>query len=436
MNAFLRLLPSAGALLLAGCPSTGAEPTVFWTDVAPIVEQHCVSCHQDGGVAPFRLDDYEAAAQWAGPSASAVASRSMPPFLVKGDGTCGEFKDSNWLTDAEIQTLEVWADEGAPKGDDATVTLSERPALMGPTVDTTTPVFVPEIVGGGNAEFDEYRCFAVEIGTDVDKYLAGYDVVPGNESIVHHVIGMPVDMDAASWAGGRTNAEQIEVLKAPQPDREGWPCFNGAGDDVSYDFEVVAWAPGQGPVVYPEGVGLKVPATMMMVYQVHYNLVDPSTLGQPDQTTVRLKLVDEVEREAYMSLPDLFLGGGANMDEVPPGQTAASVTFEMPVSWITGNLALDFELIGVLPHMHERGREMHVSVEHAGGSNTCVAEVPAWDFNWQRLYMYEQPIGLTPEDTLRVECIYDTTGDTEPTTAGWGTRNEMCLPGLLVTVAL
>jgi len=431
----LRLLPGAALLLLAGCPSAEPEPTVFWTDVAPIMEAHCVECHQDGGVAPFRLDTYEAAAQWAGPSATAVASRAMPPFLVRGDDSCGEFVDANWLSETQIQTLATWADEGATEGEAATVTLRTPPILDGPTVDTQTPDFLPEIVGGSYAEFDEYRCFAAAIPTDADQYLTGYEVLPGNEAIVHHVIGMPVLLDDNSNRFGMTNAEVIAEMEAAEPGRQGWPCFNGAGDDVSYEFEVVAWAPGQGPVLYPPGVGLKLPAGSVMIYQVHYNLSDAATLGTRDQTTVRLAMQDDVEREAYMSLPDLFLGGGANVDEIPAGEAEASVTFDLPVSWLVGNLPIDFEMIGILPHMHERGRRMSVSLAHDDGAETCVAEVEAWDFNWQRLYMYERPIVFDASDTLQVECIYDTRGDDEPTQPGWGTQNEMCLPGLLVTVA-
>jgi hypothetical protein len=422
-------------LLMTGCP-TPPEATVFWTDVAPIVEQHCVSCHQTDGVGPFRLDTYEEAAVWAGVSAQVVAERAMPPYLVRDDGTCGDFEDGHWLTDAEITTLQTWAAEGAQEGDGATVTVPATPVLSGTALDTATPDFTPQIVGGEDAEFDEYRCFAVELGTTADAFLTGYEVLPGNEAIVHHVIGMPVDLDAASWANGRTNREQIELLRGPQPERDGWPCFNGAGDDVSFDFEVVAWAPGQGPVEYPDGVGLKVPAGTVMVYQVHYNLVNPATLGQSDQTTVRLRLEDDVDREAYMSLPDLFLGGAASTDSIPPGQAEASVSFEMPVSWLTGNLPFDFEILGILPHMHERGRRMSVSLAHDDGASTCVADVQRWNFAWQRIYMYETPITFDSSDTLVVECIYDTTGDDEPTTAGWGTQNEMCLPGLLVTLAL
>ncbi|MCO4771026.1 MAG: hypothetical protein KDA24_13410 [Deltaproteobacteria bacterium] len=429
-----RLL-AASAVLIAGCPSAEPEATVFWTDVAPLIETHCVECHQDGGVAPFRLDTYEAAAQWAGPSAQAVAARSMPPFLVKDDGSCGEFEDGNWLSEAAIQTFATWAAEGAQEGAGATVALTEPRVLTGDITDTQTPNFVPEIVGGDYAEFDEYRCFMVDIPTQGSTpYLTGYEVLPGNPAIVHHVIGYPVVLDDPSDAFGKTNREVINEMQADEPGRDGWPCFNAAGPNVSTDFEVVAWAPGQGPVEYPQGVGLALPENSVMVYQVHYNLVDPATLGQPDQTTVRLRIEDSVEREAYMSLPDGFLGGFSDPSEIPPGESETSVNFELPLSWLLGNVPLDFEILAVLPHMHARGRQMYVSLAHEDGGNTCVAEVQAWDYNWQRLYMYETPLAFGANDTLMVECVYDTSGDDEPIEPGWGTQNEMCLPGVLVAV--
>jgi len=430
-----RLTLLALPFAVAGCPSSEPEPTVFWTDVAPIVEAHCVECHSDGGVAPFRLDTYDAAAPWASASASAVAGRDMPPFLVRDDGTCGEYEDGHWLTDADIATLGVWAAEGAHEGDGATVTVPTPNVLDGELTATETPVFSPEIVGGDFAEFDEYRCFMAELPTsDGDAFLTGYEVLPGNEAIVHHVIGFPVVLNGESDSFGRTNQEVIDDLRAQEPDRDGWPCFSGAGANVSYDFEVVAWAPGQGPVEYPEGVGLQLPEDSVMIYQVHYNLVDPATHGSSDQTVVNLRIVDEVERQAYMTLPDGFLGGLSD-SSIPPGQSDASISFELPISWIVGNVPLTFEILAILPHMHERGREMHVRLEHDDGAETCVTEVQNWDFNWQRMYMYERPIQFDTTDTLHVECIYDTSNDDDPITPGWGTQNEMCLPGVLVTVA-
>lgn len=421
--------------LLAACNGGEPQDQTTWTEAAPVLEQHCVSCHQEGGIGPFRLDTYDEASQWGSAMVAATSARSMPPFLVTGDGTCGDFQDNHWLSDEELATLAGWVEAETPEGDGYDISLSDPPALDGEAATQTLPEFVPEIVGGDYAEFDEYRCFMVDPGLTEDAFLTAYEVVPGNDAIVHHVIGMPVDLDEEGWDDRTPNRDVIAGLRAAQPDRDGWPCFEGAGEGVSFDGEVVTWAPGQGAVLYPEGVGLKVSAGTQMVYQVHYNLADPATIGQSDQTAIKLKLEDDVEREAYITLPDLFLGGGANVSEIPPGEADAKVTFELPVRWLIGDIPLDFELIGVLPHMHERGRTMRIGFDRDEGGETCVADVQAWDFNWQRMYLYETPIVFDSGDTLTVECGYDTTGDTEPTTPGWGTRNEMCLPGLLVTLA-
>lgn len=426
-----RVLPLL-LLALVGCDS---DKKTF-ENVGPIYERHCISCHTEGGAAPFALDNYEDAAEWAGPAAAATASRTMPPYLVKDDGTCGDFEDGHWLSDFELNTIAAWAEGGAKKGKGYEMTPPEPTKLAGEPVDTTTPNFTPKIVGGDDAEFDEYRCFEIDVPGDGEVFLKGYEVIPGNEAILHHVVGMPVDMTKLGWSGERTNAEIIAELKASEPDRDGWPCFNGAGDNVRYDGEVVAWAPGQGPVNYPEDVGLQLSEGTSLVYQVHYNLADSANIGSSDQTTVRLNLADSVERRAYMFLPDLFLAGYADQSEIEPGQSETSVTFDMPIRYLTGDIPVNVELLGVLPHMHERGTSMYVSLLHEDGTETCIFEVENWDFNWQLLYMYQTRMQFTSADTIRVECVYDTSNDTEPVLPGWGTQNEMCLPSLLGAVAL
>ena len=43
------------------------DAPTWYQDVAPIVVSRCGGCHRDGGIAPFALDSYEAAAPWATP---------------------------------------------------------------------------------------------------------------------------------------------------------------------------------------------------------------------------------------------------------------------------------------------------------------------------------------------------------------------------------
>jgi len=171
-------------LALAACNGE-TEPEVTWTEVGPVVETHCASCHTSGSIGPFELDNYDSAKEWGTAIVASTQARSMPPFLVRGDGTCGDFQDNHWLTDEELKLVSDWVDDGSPEGEGYSVSVPELPTLSGETTDHTTPDFLPEIVGGDYAEFDEYRCFMVDMELDEQKFLTGYEVVPGNTAIVH-----------------------------------------------------------------------------------------------------------------------------------------------------------------------------------------------------------------------------------------------------------
>ncbi len=404
----------------------------FWQDVAPVLYEHCVACHQAGGAAPFPLDTYQDASDWSMAIAASVQDRRMPPWLVVDDGSCGDFRDSHWLDQDTVDLIAAWVDEGAAEGeprDDLTVPGS--PGLVGETTDISTPLFVPEIQGGELAEFDEYRCFLIDPQLPADRFLTAYDVVAGNDAIVHHVLVMPVDPNL-EVEGGLTNAEVMQALDDESPEREGWPCFGEAGDGVETNGIPVVWAPGQGVVRYPEGTGLRISESDQLVMQVHYNLANAENIGMSDQTMVQLQLAEQVEREGFMLLPDPFLESIFEGDpiELPPGEPSVEYTWEIPIELLLFYLGLpSVDLYGVFPHMHEFGQAIHMEIDSPEGTD-CAASVPRWDFNWQLLYFYEEHRTLTADDTVRVTCDFDTVGATEPVLPGWGTNNEMCLMGL------
>ena len=54
-------------------------------------------------------------------------------------------------------------------------------------------------------------------------------------------------------------------------------------------------------------------------------------------------------------------------------------------------------------------------------------DVPHYDFDWQRVYTFEEPIVLQPEDKLEIECVFDSSDVSYTTYWGDGTNDEMCL---------
>jgi copper type II ascorbate-dependent monooxygenase-like protein len=411
---------------------TSSSAVTFWHDVEPIYNARCVKCHQQGGIGPFRLDTYADAKAYAPIELARVTQGTMPPYFMVHDGSCGSFHDEGTLTDPEKQTVAAWVNGGMLEGTVASLALPPKPTLAG-AVDVATPIFAPVAQGGALAAFDEYRCFLVDPPIQSDAFLTGYDVTPGEPSIVHHVLMFAVDPQATG-GDGRTNAAIMQSLHDASPDRPGWPCFGVAGDNVNVSGVPVTWAPGQGIVEYPAGMGFPVHATDKLVIQVHYNLADPSSAGKTDLSTVHLRFANQVARQIAFLLPDPFLGSlnNAQPDTLPPGRADAKYTWTMAGRDMRIQ-GFSVDLVAVMPHMHGRGIRQQVRLG-TPGNLTCSSHLEHWNFHWQEFYFYKTSPTITPDTQVEVTCEYDTSNDTAPVLPGWGTRNEMCLAVLMVAL--
>ncbi|HKU37638.1 MAG TPA: hypothetical protein VJR89_05810 [Polyangiales bacterium] len=414
------------------------EPLTYWQDIAPLLAEHCLQCHVEGGIGPLQLDDYAKVRSFGTLIEHVTRERIMPPWGATSDGSCGEIADSIALSDREIARISSWVRAGMPEGTRESIRKPELPVLRGAT-EFEAPRFVPEIQGGELAEFDEYRCFALDAGVASTEFITGYEVVPGRDEIVHHVIGMLIDPDAPSESmPARTNGEQMRVLDEQSPDRAGWPCFGMAGEGVDVAAVPVAWAPGQGIVRYPNQSGVPFQPKHKLVIQIHYNLADSQNRGKDDQTTVRLRLEPRVERIGVFSLPDPFLTSirTPTPATLPPGMRSTIYEWTRTAKQIGLPEGAEALFYGVAPHMHERGRKYRMLINAGGESPECAIDVQRWDFHWQRTYFYETPWLIRDDSTFSVSCDYDTSQDTTPIKPGWGTRNEMCLASLYFTLPI
>ena len=413
--------------------TTGA--VTFWGDVEPIFNTKCVKCHQSGGIGPFRLDNYADAKAYAPIEKVRVNQGTMPPYFMVHDGSCQTFQDDPTLSADQIATITAWVDGGTSEG---TPRRRCRRCRRNRPYRTQARCRRPRSCRCRRGEswlsstsIDASCSTFPQTG---DTFITGYDVSPGDAAIVHHVLGFVVD-PTATGDGGMTNAQIMANLQAQSPNRVGWPCFGGAGDGVNVDGLPIAWAPGQGIVEYPTGMGVPVKSTDKLVVQIHYNMADPTTLGQTDSSTVQLQFADSVQRELRFLLPDPFLDtiGNPTPDSLPPGQADTKYTWTVSGSDMGVKGVPSVDLMAVMPHMHQRGVRQTMSIGPLGNMS-CASHLENWSFHWQEFYSYKTPIAITPDTQISVTCEYNTSTDTQPVLPGWGTRNEMCLNVLMVAL--
>jgi hypothetical protein len=408
------------SILLLGCsmpgsgdPSgdSGAAPELSWhQDARPIIESHCLSCHSVDAAVSFPLETYDQVAGARAGIADAVSSGRMPPWLADGD--CNDYAYDISLSEDEKGTLLDWIELGAPEGDpEASVAgeLLERLPMERVDVELALPPYVPS-----DSQDDDYRCFPVALDLDQPGYVTGYEILPENPGLVHHVVLYLAPPEMYEDFVGLDEAE----------DGAGYTCYGSPGllgNDADW---IGAWAPGAVTGAFPNGTGISVEPGQVVIAQLHYNLVEASPAQ--DDTLIQLMIDETVENPAVIQ--PWADEGWLDSDEmlIPAGSegTTHSWGYDIPG-------AFSLQIHSASLHMHELGRSARIWTEDDEGNTECVLDIPAWDFNWQRSYLLAEPVVVSGE-RLNIECTWDNPTD-QDVVWGDGTADEMCLGTMLMS---
>ena len=135
----VKAVASPGCLIaLPGKDREQHKQISYARQVAPILQNNCVPCHQTGGIAPFDMTDYKEVAGWSPMMREVVRTRRMPPWHA--DPHIGTFSNDMSLTLQEEQTLVHWIEAGSPRGD------GPDPLSENPTQATTWAYGEPDLV--------------------------------------------------------------------------------------------------------------------------------------------------------------------------------------------------------------------------------------------------------------------------------------------------
>lgn len=343
-----------------------ADSRVTYSEhVAPILEKHCVECHRDGEIAPFVLRGYDDVAGWAETIAEVVRDQRMPPWHA--DPQFGHFANERLMTSAEKQVLYDWSEAGAPEGDPAKLP-DERTFVGGwrlPREPDLVVAMREEPYRVAAQGVIDYQYFAVDPGFTEDKWIQAADIVPGDRSVVHHVI----------------------VFVSPPADKPqrglGW---------------LTAFVPGQSSMVLPEGRARFIAAGSKLVFQMHYT---PTGAEKEDLTKMGLVFADpeSVEEEV------ITLEAVNPKFEIPAGDP------DYHVSAKRSRFPEGAKLIGLAPHMHFRGKSFRMTGVWPDGREDVLLDVPRYDFNWQTNYRLEEPIVLPAGFQIACEASFDNSAE-------------------------
>jgi hypothetical protein len=383
-------------------PVTKPSNVTFSKDVAPIVQQHCQSCHRPGEGAPFSMLTYEEAKPWATAMKQMVVTRAMPPWFE--DGHTEKFANNRSLTQAQIDTIAAWVDAGAPKGDP-----KDLPAplafVKGWTIPSPDKIFqLPRAFPIPATGIMDYQYVILPTGFTKDTWVQDVEAAPTDRSVVHHIVAY-VRKPGSNYFKGQPK----EVFFVAPPAKTGEKAEK---DDVPSDW-LVGYAPGQPPDMFEPGQAKLIPAGSDIVLEVHYM---PEGKATTDQANLGLVLAKEAPTERVMTLST-----GNEKFKIPPGDP----DYRVDASFTTQR---EVTLLGMHPHMHMRGKDMSYRLVFPDGETRTILNVPHYNWHWQLWYNLAKPIVL-PAGT-RIECTahYDNSANNpenpDPTkTITWGQQS-------------
>ncbi len=407
--------------------AVGAGPA-FSTEVQPILEASCASCHESGsiGASMWTLDDAGDAVEVADGLAVVTAAGYMPPWPASDLGV--PVHNARGLTEAEIDTIGRWADAGAVLDvpSSTKVRAPTEPEVRQPRPDRVLKMAEP--YKGSPDQRDDYRCFILDPEITEPTFLTGYTFDPDRLDVVHHAIV------------NRVRAAEVARVRDEDAADEGpgWSCLAGMGTDGG--DKVAGWVPGQRPVALAAGDGFDLQPGDVLVAQIHYHY---EATAPPDRSGMTLELAPDTsgitaletttligpvempcpagsteplcDRSAALAdVAERFGPGGAVIADVlhrpcgtTPDQLADRSDGTIAETVCDYPVRRPGEIVGMLGHMHEYGKDYRLTLNPDTPEEKVLLDIPVWDFGWQLSYAPIDTITLERGDTLRVTCRWD-----------------------------
>ena len=327
------------------------------SDVFPVLQKQCGSCHVTGGAAPMSLLTFKDATQWASGMRDELTTERMPPWHV--DPTSPAVRGGNPITASELNIIVDWGACNTPHGDLSKVLPAAKYTpewKLGPP-DLKLQMPSAHTVAAGEAE--QTVDVSIPSGISETKWVKAADLLPQAAVMVRDAV--------------------ISVDNGPI---------------------LALWEPGNTPVAAPSGAAFKLAAGSNIHLQIHYkkNYLNESN-AISDQSTVGLYFSDPPP--SGRELQALAIDPGAG------GDASSARTF-------TGTLPSAARVVALRPMLDQPYDVVAITAIGANGHRVPLLDLQsAWP-QWFRRYWLQEPIELASGTKVEVRVTPRAPDPSEP----------------------
>ena len=332
--------------------------------IAPLVQEKCSGCHQPGGIGPMALTSYEQIKGFSPMIREVIRTQRMPPWGA--DPAVNKFHEDKSLSPEQVKTLIHWIEAGSPRGEGADSLSAKRfAAAEWPLGKPDLVLDVPAYKIPANGVVDYQRPF-IENPLKEAKWIKASTIKVSNRQGVHHILtGL---------------LEQVPT--------------EGYASESKWGVSVGGYAVGSESQNNPKDVGALMPVGGAIGFQNHYT---PFGKDVDEKSQIALYFYKDGEKPKFVmhniAIADPSISIGPN--EENHHETAY---LEFPKEAL---------LYSAFPHAHYRGRASDVWIRYPDGKEKMLLAMPKYDFNWQREYVFEQPVKVPAGSKIIVNYTYD-----------------------------
>ncbi|MDP9112354.1 MAG: cytochrome c [Acidobacteriota bacterium] len=388
-------------------PGEALNTVTYNKDVFPVLQKNCQGCHRPGQIAPMSFLSYESTRPWAKAIKAAVLSKKMPPWGA--DSKIGHFTNDRSLKQSDIDILAKWADTGAAPGDpkDAPAPLDWPPdgwqikpdvVIQGPRLDVPASGLL------------EWTWVVIPSPFTEDTWVNSIELRPSNPTVTHHTclaLGPHkpgTEYGKAIWQDKRrdANGDEIDdrkgldgttsgVKREPAPPNTVGGIFAGTnGIEECYE-------PGRGASDFRQYSAAKlIPAGTDIA--INYHFTPNGTPVKGANIAIGFTVAKEPPKYRYLAMSASAPQDHAHF-AIPPNDP----NWESPPADV--EFARDVTLVGMMPHMHLRGKQMSFELTYPDGRKEMILDVPKYDFTWQ--IWYDTWIKIPKGTKMHIVAHYD-----------------------------
>ncbi|TVS16146.1 MAG: redoxin [Planctomycetaceae bacterium] len=395
--------PRIAATWAPGCelfldPVAAARPAsavTYHNRISRLVQDNCLECHRQDGLAPLALETYEQVSDYAGMIQAVVQRGIMPPwFAAPHDPDDPQSMDVVWANDRSLSAADRtdlldWLAAGLPIGDAEDAPVARQFPDQWMIGEPDLILQIPQPIAIQATGQMPYQYVRIKTQATEDRWIQALEVQPTDQAVVHHVLVFVQP----------PGQERLEIDERSGP--------------------LAAYVPGNSHSHYPPGFAKKLPAGASLVFQLHYT---PYGTATTDQTRLGLVFAEQPPQHIVRSR------GIANTRiAIPPHAKNHAEQASM-------NVPIDARLLALMPHMHLRGKAFRYDLVMPDGQRRRLLDVPRYDFNWQLEYRLAEPLDVPRGSRIEVTGWFDNSAgnpaNPDPTrTVRWGlqTDEEMLL---------